>query len=143
MRLTGAMGDGAIVEILRLLSKAPTNTAFKLRMYHHEPSGDVDYGLRAIAEGRYKSLAPRLPVVSRAVVDRDISYFYRSWFRSLSIIPVSGLCSRDSSQNRPNGAATAVLVRKAARLFLYAATVCRHDFVQQNLSKKPPRPAEE
>ncbi|KAK4040121.1 hypothetical protein C8A01DRAFT_46518 [Parachaetomium inaequale] len=120
--------DHAIVEILRLLSEATVITAFKLRiLITSRPETSIAGGFRAMTEGIYESLA--LDHVPRDVVDGDIALFFRGRFRDIA------LGSGNPSTNWPDEAAIAVLVRKAAGLFIYAATICR--FIQEKRHWSP------
>jgi hypothetical protein len=120
--------DHAIIEILRLLSEATVITTFKLRiLVTSRPERSITGGFRAMTEGTYESFA--LDNVPRNVVDKDISLFFRRRFRDIA------LGWGKPSTNWLDEAAIAVLVRKAAGLFIYAATICR--FIQQRKQWSP------
>jgi len=116
-------GDNDIRAVLQLLARVENLETTHLRIFiTSRLETPIRLGFRAMPGILHHDLV--LDDVSWAVVDHDISVFFRDQFTEIRNI------FEDLPANWPSDEKIALLVKKAKGLFIYAATVCR--FVKNN-----------
>ncbi|KAK6495981.1 hypothetical protein TWF481_003026 [Arthrobotrys musiformis] len=111
-------GDNDIRLLLQLFAETASIKGIQIRVFiTSRPETPIWLGFRAMAGIIHFDLA--LHEVSRAIVDHDISVFFKTHFKEIRDI------SESVPTDWPGNEIIDILVRKAGGLFIYAATVCR------------------
>lgn len=120
-------GDNDVRVLLRLFSQIRDVTTIQLRIFiTSRPETPLRLGFRQMPLICHHDLV--LDNVSRELVNRDISTFFKKQFSEIRDI-------FEVAHNWPSEQTLNLLVSKSAGLFIYAATVCR--FLKSNADWSP------